>query len=265
MSQELVNVEVETIKAEVAPVVQRAAALTVTTPAEYSGAADFLKAVKAAQKKCRDFWAPIKAAANAAWKKTTEGEAALLGPLSEAETNVKRKMLDYQREEEARRVAEQVRLQRIADEAARRERERAEALVAAQRAKEEAAIKAAEEARARAAAAKTEEERAAALREAAKATKAANEADAKAALREADVAAVAPAPVITVASVAPVVKGQSLRKTWRAVVTDASLVPREWLTVNEQALNAFARSTKGAVPVPGVRFVEETQLASSSK
>jgi hypothetical protein len=51
-------------------------------------------------------------------------------------------------------------------------------------------------------------------------------------MREADAAAVAPAPVITVASVAPVVKGQSLRKTWRAVVVDAAQVPREWLVVN---------------------------------
>jgi hypothetical protein len=264
MSTELVP-NVETIKAEVSPVVARATTLEVTNPEQYSGAADFLKKIKAVQRNVADFWAPIKAAANIAWKKTVEGEKTLLTPLAEAEAAVKRKMLDYQQAEEAKRLAEQVRLQRLADDAARKEREKAEAAARAQRDREEAAIKAAEEARAREAAAQTEADRAAARREAEKATAAANAAAAKAALREADAAAVAPAPVITVASVAPVVKGQSLRKTWRAVVVDAAAVPREWLVVNEQALNAFARSTKGAVPVAGVRFVEETQLASSSK
>lgn len=257
--------EIATIKAEVAPVVSRAMAMTVATPEQYTTASDFLKAVKDAQKKVKGFWAPIKAAANAAWKKTTEGEAALLGPLAEAETNVKQKMLAFQTEQERIRLAEQRRLQAIADEAARKERERADALARVQREKEAAAIAAAEEALARAAAADTDAEREQAQREAAKATRAANEAAAKAEAREEAAAMVAPAPVIAVASVAPTVKGQSLRKTWRAVVVELALVPREWMTVNEQALNAFARSTKGAVPLPGVKFVEDTQLSSSSK
>ena len=73
------------------------------------------------------------------------------------------------------------------------------------------------------------------------------------------------APVVQVASVAPVVSGQSVRKTWTAKVVDAALVPREWMVVNQSALDAFARSTKGAVKVPGVEFVEVASLASSGR
>lgn len=73
------------------------------------------------------------------------------------------------------------------------------------------------------------------------------------------------APVVSIASVTPVISGQSIRKTWTARVVNAAIVPREWLTVNEAALKAFAKSTKGAVPVAGVEFYEESSLASSSR
>ena len=73
------------------------------------------------------------------------------------------------------------------------------------------------------------------------------------------------APVVQVASVAPVVSGQSVRKTWTAKVVDVSQVPREWMVVNEKALDSFAKATKGAVKVPGVEFVEVASLASSGR
>lgn len=73
------------------------------------------------------------------------------------------------------------------------------------------------------------------------------------------------APVVQVASVAPVVSGQSVRKTWTAKVVDAAIVPREWMVVNEKALDSFAKATKGAVKVPGVEFVEVASLASSGR
>jgi hypothetical protein len=86
-------------------------------------------------------------------------------------------------------------------------------------------------------------------------------------LREArlEQAAAVIAPVVTVAAVTPVIAGQSVRKTWKARVVNQALVPREWLVVNEKALDAFAKATKGAVPVAGVEMYEETGLASSSK
>lgn len=212
----------EDVRAEVAPVVAQAGKIAIVTAQDYSGAADFLKAVKAAQKRMVDHFAGMKAAAHAAWKAITAKEADMLKPLTDAEGVVKGRMVAWQTEQERIRQAEQRRLQAEADEKARREREALEA---------------------RAAKLKTPE-KAEALREQ---------------------AAAIVAPVVTVATAAPVIKGQSIRKTWRAVVVDAAKVPREWLIVNDQALQAFARSTKGAVPVAGVEFKEEIGLASSSR
>lgn len=56
-------------------------------------------------------------------------------------------------------------------------------------------------------------------------------------------------------------EGVAYRSTWKAVVLDPQAVPREWLIVNDQALQTFARATKGTVPVPGVRFDEVRSLA----
>ena len=75
-------------------------------------------------------------------------------------------------------------------------------------------------------------------------------------------AATVQAAVVTVAPATPVVKGQSVRKKWRARVVDAAKVPRAWLIVNDPALQAFAANTKGVVPVEGVEFYEDAILAS---
>ena len=80
-----------------------------------------------------------------------------------------------------------------------------------------------------------------------------------------EAAAAVIAPVVAVATATPSIAGQSVRKTWVAVVTDSAKVPREWLIINDSALQAFARSTKGAATVAGVRFEEKTTLASSSR
>jgi hypothetical protein len=69
------------------------------------------------------------------------------------------------------------------------------------------------------------------------------------------------APVVEVAQIAPKVEGVSTRKTWKARVIDAGQVPREFMTVNETALNAYARATKGKMPVAGVEFYEEESLS----
>jgi hypothetical protein len=63
-------------------------------------------------------------------------------------------------------------------------------------------------------------------------------------------------PVIAVASDVPKFDGLTTAKTWKAEVVDVSVLPREWMVPNETALNSFAKATKGAVPVAGVRFVQ---------
>ena len=56
------------------------------------------------------------------------------------------------------------------------------------------------------------------------------------------------------------VKGESKQTIWRAEVIDEYKVPREWLIVNQKALDKFASATKGATRVPGVIFKEDTIL-----
>jgi hypothetical protein len=118
--------EVQVIKAEVATVVEAARSLQITTPVQYTGAADFLKGLKAAQKHVVGHFEKMKAATYAAWKSVTKEESDMLTPLTEAEVLVKRGMLAFQQEQENIRQAEQRRLQAAADETARKERERLE-------------------------------------------------------------------------------------------------------------------------------------------
>jgi hypothetical protein len=125
MSDELMTAE--QVRAEVAPVVARAGGIVIVTAGDYTGAADFLKAVKAAQKRVTDFFGPMKAAAHAAWKEVTGKESETLKPLADAEATVKRKMVDYANEQERIRQAEQRRLQAIEDERVRKEKEKADA------------------------------------------------------------------------------------------------------------------------------------------
>lgn len=266
-------VRADEIKAEIAPVVAQAAAVVIGNADQYENAAGFLKIVKGAQKRVLDFFGPIKAAAHAAWKKTTEGEAEIMRPLTDAENMVKRKMIEYQTEQERIRRAEQARLQAIEDERVRKEREKAEAAARIQREKEEAAR--AEQVRLERLAQQVRSEAARARAQAAaeEARKAAEAAAAKAAVREEKAAAVQSVPVF-VAPAAPVIKGQQIRTTWKARVIDgraavsAIMALPDWtayIEIDAGQLNKFAARTQGKAALAGVEFYEESTLASSSK
>lgn len=267
-------VSVEDLRAEVAPVVARAVVLVVASPEQYQDAAGFLKAVKSAQKRVDDWFADPVKRAHEAWKALTTRKAETLAPLAEAEAAVKRKMVVYSQEQERIRAAEQARLQAEADERVRKERERIEALARAQREKEEAARREEERQRMLAAQARNEVERQRAAAAAEAARKAAEAAAAKAAEREDRAAAVPDAPVVTVTSRTPEVKGQSIRKAWKARITDrhaaavALLAFPDWaayVEIKEGELNRFAARTRGAVAVAGVEFFEDVGLASGSR
>jgi hypothetical protein len=255
---------VETLRAEVAPVVQRAMAVQIVTPDDYAATAETTKQVKAAIKQVDAFFDPMVRANLEATRRTNEAKATLRSPLVEAEKLLKQKQLDWQAEQERIRQREQARLQAEADERARREREKAEQEAARQRAIQAEQERAAAELRRQSESYADAAERARLQREAAAADRKAAAAAVKVEAKQEQAAAVV-APVVTVASVAPEIKGQSIRKTWRAVVVDAKAVPRDWLIVNDSALQAFARATKGAVVVAGVEFREEASLASASR
>lgn len=66
-------------------------------------------------------------------------------------------------------------------------------------------------------------------------------------------------------SYAPKTAGVSTRFEWRARVVDAEKVPRHFLIVDEKALNAFAKATKGKTPVAGVEFYEAPVISTRTR
>ncbi len=181
-------------------------------------------------------------------------------PLAMSERIDKQKMLTFQQAEAAKAEAERRRLQAIADEQARKEREKAEQEAAKQRAIEA-------EARAKAEAARLAAEQASAA-ERKKLLAAAEAAERKAAAAAVKVeaqteqAAMAVAPVVAVATVAPKVQGVTTKKVWKYRIIDPLKIPRDYLMVDEQKLSAFARAMKGGVNIPGVELYAEDSLSS---
>jgi hypothetical protein len=56
------------------------------------------------------------------------------------------------------------------------------------------------------------------------------------------------------------VAGAGTRKIWKARVLDAAKVPNMFKIVDQKALDAYAKSTKGNQKMEGVEFYQETQL-----
>lgn len=74
------------------------------------------------------------------------------------------------------------------------------------------------------------------------------------------------APAVTAAPAAKAA-GISMRKSWKAKVTDAAKVPVaangiEIRPINMAALNNIARLTKGTAEIPGVEFFEDTTISA---
>lgn len=80
---------------------------------------------------------------------------------------------------------------------------------------------------------------------------------------EAAVVPVVPLPTVHVEQ--PKVAGISRRQNWKARIVDQMKVPRQFLTVDEKALNAYAKATKGEVPVDGVEFYAEDIIAAGAR
>lgn len=198
--------------------------LVIATPEQHTSAMTTLKEIKALRTRIVDFFKESKEAAHKAWKAIVANEKTFTDRLDNAEVDAKRTILKYQQAEEQKRIAEQQKLQAMADEKARKEREK----LAEQARKAEAAGKA---------------EKAEALR------------------AQAEVVA---APVVRVESKVEA-NGSSIRKTWKCRVVDAAKVPREYMLINQQALDAIARATKGAVVVPGCEMYEDSGLSVRMK
>ncbi len=219
--------EIEVVRTEAAGIADWANRLVVQTKDDYQAAVGRLQEIKAIRKRWTDYWAPVKASAHEAWKGIVAKEKAGTDICDRAEQTAKTKALAWAQAEQEKQAAEQRKLQAQADEAARRERERLE--------REAAKLKTPEKIQERL-------EQAAAVQ----------------------------APVITLQTPTAGVKGASTRTTWKARVVDMSAliaaatpgsVAASLLAVNQSAADAFARSTKGAVPVPGIEFYPVSGLS----
>ena len=264
MSTESSVVRVDELRAEVSPVVAGAGALAIVTPDDYSAAGEFAKEIARALKRVGEVCDPAVRAADEAHKQAVALRASFADPLKAAKATVSGKQLAWQQVQERIRAAAQAKLQAEADERARKERERQEAAARLARQKEEAARAAEAEALRQAALIENQKEREAMQREAEKRRAEAEAAAAKAAAKE-EAAAEVVAPVVQIASVTPKVQGQAIRRTWRARVVNVALVPREYLVPNQQALDAFARATKGAIPLPGIEMVSEVNMSTGGR
>lgn len=67
-----------------------------------------------------------------------------------------------------------------------------------------------------------------------------------------------------VRQVVPPVEGVQFRRTWTFEITDESLVPREFLVIDEAKLRKYAQAMQDTAKVPGVHFFQTTGIAASA-
>jgi hypothetical protein len=210
------------LQQETSLVISKATTLTINNNKDYEFAGSMLVELKTYMKKVQDFWKDAKEAAHKAWKNICEKEFAMLEPLKIAEGEIKSKMAQYQREQEAKERA-------IREELERKQREEAERLLKEAQEKEAAGDKLG-----------------------------ADLLLARAELLDqtAPVAAFQKATAKGVSS-RKVWKARVVDET--QVPTEfAGIVIRP---VDVKALNELAKATKGKAKIPGVEFYEETIMS----
>lgn len=112
--------------AEATSIEKRADAIIIKTDDDFAMAGQATKDVKTAQKRVEEFWEPMRASTYAAYKAVTDHKKAMIDPLKNAETILKRKMSAYQMEKERKRREEEERIRRLAQEETNRKLEEAQ-------------------------------------------------------------------------------------------------------------------------------------------
>lgn len=207
----------------------QARALRIADAVSYAQACEFLKGIKTLRTEIAETFQPHITRAHESHKALIKEKADAEAPLADAERITKAALVTYDQQQEQARRAEEA---RVRAELKRQEEER--------RLSEAVALEAAGE---------TE--------------------DADALLAEP-----IPVPVVAVQPTTPKVSGISYRETWGAEVVDlAALVAfvatrpefAGLLTPNMPALNAQARSLKGALQIPGVKAVCTRDVAAGRR
>ena len=230
----------------------QALTLLVRSPHEYEQVSGFLSQVKAKANEIDGHRKYLKEPFLEGGRRVDEFFRAPLLRLKEAETEAKKKLLNYEAEqrriaaEEQRRLEEEARKKREAFEAkARKEREDADAVAGEMQRK-------ADEARAAGDLAES-------VRLRNQADKVVEKSEAKAeAIQSKAEQVVAP----KVEAYIPPVVGQFSKTVWKARVLDQKAVPEEYKVVDVAMLDKLAQATKGKVPVAGVEFYSEQIMSA---
>jgi hypothetical protein len=223
----MIEVNIDTEKEQTAtsdvPALCTKADVTISNQLEYEGASIVLKEIKSRYNELDTQRKKITKPLDDAKKEVMSLFKTPLELLEKAETKIKGLMISYTAEQERKAREDQRKLQEAADKETERQRKLVEAQI--ERAK-------------------------------------ASDKDDKVEQLEAKKETIAPISVPTIAPQINTPSGVSYRDNWTAEVIDANLVPREYMVVNLQALNAVAKSTKGTLNIPGVKFVCTKVLAS---
>lgn len=212
---------------EVSRIEQAACAVVIANDADYEKAGELLTGIKAQQKGVAAFFKPMKDAAHQAHKQVCDREKEMTGPLGKAEKVIKGKMGDYQRKVEQERREQEERLRKAAEA----EREKAFAAAVAAEASGDAL-------------------------------------GAEMAMMDAEVMDDAAA-VATVHTTAPKAKGISTRVGYEITGIDADKVPVSVAgvvirPVDEKAVMALIKASKGKIQIPGITYKETAIISAKS-
>jgi hypothetical protein len=246
------STEVTALQQQGTSMVEQIKAMTVTDADTYARAGEMVKTISVYIKKVGEVLDPIVEAAHHAHKVAVKQRNDLIQPAEGAKRSLGQRMGTYD--------AEQARIRREAEEAARRDRERLEA---------EARTRAEVEQK------RLQQEAETHRLEEAAALEAKGDTEAAVRLIEEPIPApiVAPAPVFVPAPPpppAPKVEGISHTVRWSAEITNvmeliqavgAGKQPVTLVEPNMVALNTMARALKGAMKVPGVKAIETMSTA----
>lgn len=72
-------------------------------------------------------------------------------------------------------------------------------------------------------------------------------------------------PPVTVAPPTPRVQGVKYVTTWKFRIIDESLIPRQFLAVDEKKIGAVVRAMRGEARVPGVEVYEDRTIAAGAR
>lgn len=216
--------EEQTLGKEVSMIEKQASAVVIANEADFAYAGELTKQVKAAQKKVEEYWEPMRASTYAAYKSVTDHKKDMIDPLKSAEKILKKKIGDFSMEQERKRREQEAEMRRLAQLEMEKK-----------------------------------------MQEAEEAEKAGKTEEAEMKWAEAEVMdTVAETAVVEVEQ--PKVAGISKTKAWKITGIDPNVVPTtiagvEIRPVDEKAVMALIKATKGKVVIPGITFEETVNIS----